>query len=83
MATTYSQLGTLKAERGGTAGLAIGWHVKALAIRLRLRLPQAVNNLRRSEQFAGLLAQATSGTELAGAIASLLDELGAAGAGGP
>jgi hypothetical protein len=50
-----------------------------------------VNNLRRlaalrrelgSEQFTGLLAQATTGTELAETIASLLDQLDAAGAGG-
>ena len=47
MATTCSQLGILEAERGGPEAVAIAWHVKALAIRLRLGIPQAVIDLRR------------------------------------
>jgi len=59
--------------------------VRALVIRLRLRVPQAVNNLRRlaayrselsPDQFSGMLAQATVGTPLsAETIMSLLGQL--------
>jgi hypothetical protein len=80
-------LGILEAERGGPEAAAIAWHVKALAIRLRLRVPQAVNNLRRlsahrnelgPERFTTLLTQAASDADLAEAITSLLDQLDAA-----
>jgi tetratricopeptide (TPR) repeat protein len=90
-ADTYTELGILEAERGGSAGLAIGWHVRALAIRLRIDVPQAVHNLRRlsafrsqlgPERFTSLLAQATGDTELIEAITSLLDQLDAAKAEG-
>ena len=73
MATTYSQLGVLEAEQGGSAQLVIGWHVKALAIRDRLGVPQAADDLRRlaaqrselgPQQFASLLTQAASDTSL-------------------
>ena len=40
MATSYSQLGILEKDRGGPAATAITWHVKALAIRLRLGSPR-------------------------------------------
>ncbi len=91
IATSCSQLGILEAERGGTSGLAIGWHVKALTIRLRLGVPQAVNNLRRlaahhgelgPERFTGLLSQATGDASAAQTITSLLDQLDAAGGSG-
>jgi tetratricopeptide (TPR) repeat protein len=84
MATTYSQLGILEKERGGSITVAVTWHVRALAIRLRLGVPQAVNNLRslsayRSELGAGpftsLLAQAAGSTDLAETITSLLDQV--------
>ena len=87
MATSYSQLGILENERGGPATAAVTWHVKALAIRLRLGVPQAVNNLRRlaayrrelgPEPFTGLLAQAAGDTDLAETITSLLDQVDAA-----
>ena len=39
-ATIYSQLGILEKDRGGPAAAAITWHVKALAIRLRLGSPR-------------------------------------------
>ena len=47
MATIYSQLCNLEGERGGRIAAALTWHVKALAIRLRLAVPQAIVNLRR------------------------------------
>jgi tetratricopeptide (TPR) repeat protein len=84
MATTCSQLGILEAEQGGSAALAIDWDVKALAIRLRLGVPQAVNNLRRlpaqrrdlgPEPFTGLLTQAAGNISLAETILSLLDQM--------
>ena len=90
MATSYSQLGNLGADRGGPAAAVIGWHVKALAIRLQLGVPQAVNNLRRlaacrrelgTEPFTGLLARAAGDTKLAGTITSLLDQVDTAGDG--
>jgi tetratricopeptide (TPR) repeat protein len=87
MAITYSQLGVLEAKRGGPETAAIAWHMKALAIRLRLGIPQAVDDLRRlatyrselgPERFTSLLTQATSDTGLAEAIASQLGQLDAA-----
>ncbi len=40
MAATYSQLGILEAAQpGGSAATAVGWHVQALVIRLRLGRP--------------------------------------------
>jgi tetratricopeptide (TPR) repeat protein len=47
MANSYGQLGILEADRGGPAAAAIVWHMKALAIRLRLGIPQAAIDLRR------------------------------------
>ncbi len=90
MATSYSQLGNLEADRGGPAAAVIAWHVKALAIRLQLGVPQAMIDLRRlaacrrelaTEPFTGLLAQAAGDTELAEAITSLLDQVDATGDG--
>jgi tetratricopeptide (TPR) repeat protein len=88
MATTYSQLGILEAEQpDGSAATAVGWHVKALAIRLHMSAPQAANDLRRlaahrkelgPERFTSLLSQATGNTGLTKAITSLLDQLDAA-----
>ena len=84
MATSYSQLGNLETEHGGPVITAITWHVKALAIRLRLGVPQAVNNLRRlaahrrelgPEPFTSLLAQAADDTHLTETITSLLDQV--------
>jgi tetratricopeptide (TPR) repeat protein len=83
-ATSYSQLGNLEIECGGPIAAAATWHIKALVIRLRLGVPQAVYNLRRlaacrgelgAEPFTSLLTQAASDTDLAETIASLLDEL--------
>ena len=84
MCTTCSQLGNLEEERGGSMTSAVTWHLKALMIRLRLGVPQAVNNLRslaayRRELGAGpftsLLTQAVGNTDLAETITSLLDHL--------
>ena len=85
MATTYRQLGILEAEQPeGSAATAVGWHVKALAIRLRLGAPQAANDLRRLAAhrqelgpglFTSLLSEAAGNTELTEAITSLLDQL--------
>jgi TPR repeat protein len=69
IALTYSQLGIVEAERGGPQAAVIAWHVKALAIRLRLDIPQAVIDLRRlaevrrelgPERFTSLLAETTT-----------------------
>ena len=84
MAATYSQLGSLENERGGSITATVTWHVKALVIRLRLGVPQAVIDLRRlatyrrelgTEPFTSLLAQTADDTDLVDAITSLLDEL--------
>ena len=88
IATSYSQLGGLEAEKpDGSAATTVGWHVKALVMRLRLGSPLAANNLaylaaqRRElgpEQFTGLLSEATGDPELTGAVTGLLDQFDAA-----
>ena len=87
MATSYSQIGSLVAERGGPVAEIVAWRIRALAIRLRIGVPQAVNNLRQllpyrrelgAEPFAALLAQITDDVELAEAIPGLLDQVDAA-----
>ena len=87
MATCCSQFGSLVAERGGPVADIVAWHIRALAIRLRIGVPQAVNNLRQllpyrrelgTESFAALLAQITDDVELVEAIPGLLDQLDAA-----
>jgi hypothetical protein len=86
MATSYSQLGILEAERGGDAGVSASWHVQALAIRLGLGVPQAAIDLRRlathraalsAGSFTRMLTEA-AGADGAQTIASLLDQLEAA-----
>ena len=83
-ASSYSQLGNLEKDRGGPAAAAITWHVKALAIRLRLGSPQAENDLRRLAAyrsgtgpgpFTSILAHAAGSPDLAEAITALLDQL--------
>ena len=83
-AITFSQLGNLEEERGGSPAAAVTWHVRALVIRLRIGVAQAVTDLRRlaayrrelgAGPFTSLLAQAAGSTELAKTITSLLDEL--------
>ena len=87
MAASYSQIGSLVAERGGPVADIAAWHIRALAIRLRIGVPQAVNNLRQllpyrrelgAEPFAALLTQITDDVELVEAIAGLLDQVDAA-----
>ena len=87
MATSYSQFGSLVAERGGPVAEIVAWHIRALAIRLRIGVPQAIANLgqllpyRRelgAEPFAALLAQITDDAELIEAIPGLLNQVGAA-----
>ena len=89
VATTYSQFGNLAAERRSPSAEIVAWNVRALSIRLRLRVPQAVNNLRQispyrrelgAEPFAALLAHLTNDAELIEAIPSLLDQIDAADA---
>jgi hypothetical protein len=84
MATSYSQLGNLERERGGSISAAVTWHVRALAIRLRLGVPQAAYNLRRlsaysreldAEVSTSMLTQAANNAELADTIASLLGQV--------
>jgi len=88
MAASISQLGILDTERGAPPAAVITRHVTALAIRLRLGVPQAIVDLRRlaacrddlgPEQFTALLTQATGDTGQAQTIMSLLDRLDAAG----
>ena len=87
MATSYSQIGSLVAERGGPVADIVAWHIRALAIRLRIGVPQAVDNLRQllpyrrelgAVRFAALLAQITDDAELIEAIPGLLNQVGAA-----
>jgi len=87
MAASYSQLGDLEADRHGPAAAVIAWHLKALTIRLRLSVPQAVNNLRRlsayrreigGESFTSSLLQAAGDVDLAKTITTLLDRVDAA-----
>jgi tetratricopeptide (TPR) repeat protein len=87
MASSISQLGILEAERGAPPAAVITRHVTALAIRLRLGIPQVVIDLRclaacredlGPKQFTALLTQATGDTGQAGTITSLLDQLDAA-----
>ena len=84
MATTCSQLGTLEKERSGQAATAITWHVRALAIRLALEVPQAIIDLRRlgeyrqelgAEPFTSLLVSIVGDPDRARMITSLLDRL--------
>ena len=86
-ATSYSQLGILEADRSGPVAAVIAWHVKALAIRLRLGVPQAVIDLRRlggyrrqlgAEPFTSLLTREANDNDLADTITSLLDQVDAA-----
>jgi tetratricopeptide (TPR) repeat protein len=86
MATSYSILGIMEAQRSH-AELSITWHLKALAIRLRLGLPEAIMDLgsisahRRklgSEEFTALLDR-VGGPRNAKAIMSLLDQAEAHG----
>ena len=79
----------LRVRSGGKLVLAA--LVKALTIRVRLRIPQAGIDLRRlaarrrelgTEQFSSLMSQATSDADLAEAITSLLDQLDAANTSG-
>jgi hypothetical protein len=87
MATSCSQFGSLVAERGVPVADIVAWHIRALAIRLRIGVPQAIANLgqllpyRRelgAEPFAALLAQITDDAELVEAIPGLLNQVGAA-----
>ena len=82
-ANTYSQLGILEIDRGGSTATAVGWHIRALVIRLHLSDPKARIDLRRLcalrrelgvGPFVGLLAEAVGDTEVAEAIISLLDQ---------
>src|SRR6185437_13864465 len=84
MATSYGQLGILEQARAGSAAAAIDWHVRALLIRLRLGVPQAVIDLRRlaayrreldAELFTSLLDESVSDADLAETIRSLLDKV--------
>jgi hypothetical protein len=88
LATTFSQVGDLEKDRGGPAIKAIGWHVGALTIRLRIDVPEAVIDLRALAEwrrvlgagpFGGLLEQASGNAELAEEIVHLLDRVDDAG----
>ena len=84
MAKSYSQLGVLEKDRGGSLTEAVTWHVRALAIWLRLGVPDAVTDLRRlaayrrelgAEPFTRLLTRAADSTDLAETINSRLDRV--------
>ena len=88
MATSYHQLGILEKDRGGQITAAVTWHVRALAIRLSLGIPQAIIDLRclagyRRElgagQFTSLLTRTAEDPGLGNAITSLLDQLDESG----
>jgi tetratricopeptide (TPR) repeat protein len=83
IATTYSALGLLETGRDAV-GIAITWHVKAIAIKLRLGLPGARDDLRQlaehraalgPDRFVRLLTDA-AGHQQAEAIDDLLNETG-------
>ena len=83
-AASYGQLGILEKERGGSITAAVTWHVRALAIRLHLGVPEALIDLRRlaayrlesgAGSFTSVLTQAANDTSLVQTITSLLDQL--------
>jgi tetratricopeptide (TPR) repeat protein len=87
-ASRYTHLGVLSAQEGRPPGEVIGWHVKALKIRLVKRLPGTEYDLRRlaacqvdlgEEKFGRLLAKAAGKPQLAREIKSLIDTIGDAG----
>ena len=61
MATTYSQMGVLARHRGGPADQSIALHMQALAIRLRLGVPEAVIDLRSLAEYRRELGKGTFG----------------------
>jgi hypothetical protein len=84
MATTYSQMGVLARDRGGSADQSVALHMRALAIRLRLDVPEAGIDLRslaapRRElgkgTFGHLITRTGSDPELTSALRSLLDQV--------
>jgi tetratricopeptide (TPR) repeat protein len=90
MASSYSQLGLLEEASGGQIATAITWHVRALAIRLALRAPQALIDLRRlsehrrelgTGQFTTLLNSTSGDPDLADTITALIDQLDKSGTG--
>lgn len=90
MARSYHQLSILEKDRGGSIIAAVTWHLRALAIRLRLSVPQAVIDLRSlaalrreldAEPFTRLLTQAAGGINVAETITSLLDQMDETGGG--
>src|SRR5690348_3772781 len=84
MATTCSQMGVLARDRGGPADQSIALHMQALAIRLRLGVPEAVIDLRSLAEyrrelgkgtFGYLITQTDSDPELTSAPGSLLGQV--------
>ena len=84
MAITYSAMALLARDRGGLADQSIALHMRALAIRLRLGVPEAAFDLRslaayRRElgngTFSHLITQTGSDSELTSVIGPLLDQL--------
>jgi hypothetical protein len=61
MATTYSQMGVLARDRGGPADQSIALHMQALAIRLRLGVPDTVIDLRSLAEYRRELGKGTFG----------------------
>jgi tetratricopeptide (TPR) repeat protein len=87
MASTYSQMGVLARDRGGPIEQSIALHMRALAIRFGLGVPEAVIDQRslaayRRElgdgTFGHLIAQTGSDPELTSALGPLLDQVDAA-----
>jgi len=92
MANTYQQLGALEKESGGALSSAIKWQVGALLIRIRLRVPGAMSNLRYladyrhelgREAFTRMLAQAVGNSDLTSQITQLIDQADEAKGGPP
>ena len=82
LAIACSQMGILEAERGSKPKMAIAWHVRALAIRLPLSIPEATDNLRllalhRDElgarRFSKVLKRVTNDSALTEVILSHLE----------
>ena len=88
VAASCHNFGILETERGGSITDAVTWHVRAIAIRLRLGAPQAPDDLRclaahRRElgtgPFAHLLTETADNTGLADTITALLDQVDKSG----
>ena len=84
MAYTYTALGMLEKGRDAPPATAITWHVRSMAIRHRLQIPQAADDVRNLteyrrelgvEQFASLLDRVSGDHRFTEIITSLINQL--------